>query len=180
MSSLTGPDLILAPLREADADLLFEWINDRDLVLLSSPFRPIGRPDHDEWFRRIRERSDTVIFGIRLSDGDRLIGSCQLNTIDERHRTCELQIRIGDAGARGMGYGSQAVSLLVKYAFQDLGLERVQVHVFETNQRAIRVYERVGFKREGVLRQAALIDSERVDVVVMGILSEDCEKSDGA
>jgi RimJ/RimL family protein N-acetyltransferase len=169
----------LAPLRDEDSDLLFEWINDRDLVLLSSPFEPVARADHDGWFRAIRERDDVEIFGIRLRDGDRLIGSCQLNAIDRRNRTCELQIRIGEGDARGRGHGTEALRLLLDHAFGPLGMERVGLEVFAANGAAIAAYERVGFKREGLLRSAALIDGERVDVVVMGVLPDEVADADG-
>ena len=56
----------LAALRDEDSDRLFTWINDRELVVSSAPFRPVARADHDAWFAAIREREDVRIFGIRL------------------------------------------------------------------------------------------------------------------
>ena len=76
----------LTPLRDEDSDRLFAWINDRELVVSSAPFRPVARADHDAWFAAIRQRDDVRIFGIRLIDIDELIGSCQLHSIDERLR----------------------------------------------------------------------------------------------
>ncbi len=177
--SSPGGGVELAPLRDEDSDALFAWINDRELVQLSSPFAPIARADHDRWFESIRDRDDVQIFAIRLGDGDRLIGSCQLNRIDRRNRSCELQIRIGEADARGSGHGTEAVRLLLAHAFGPLGMDRVGLHVLAKNEAAIRAYEKVGFEREGVLRSAALIDGERVDLVVMGILREEFEGGGG-
>ncbi len=174
-----GGGVELAPLREQDSDALFAWINDRELVQLSSPFEPVDRADHDRWFGSIRDRDDVEIFAIRLSDGDRLIGSCQLNRIDRRNRTCELQIRIGDPDARGHGHGTEAVRLLLRHAFGPLGMDRVGLHALATNEAAIRAYEKVGFEREGVLRGGALIDGERVDLVLMGILRDEFEGGGG-
>ncbi len=110
-----------------------------------------------------------MIFGIRLLEGGSLIGTCQLHAIDPIHRTAELQIRIAPSH-HGQGYGTEAVGLLLDHAFKDLNLHRVQLHVFATNARAIRVYEKAGFAREGVLLEAAYIDGKYVDVVVMGVL----------
>jgi RimJ/RimL family protein N-acetyltransferase len=169
----------LTPLREEDSDLLFEWINDQDLVELSSPFAPVSRNDHDAWFRSIRDREDVEIFAIRLRDGDRLIGSCQLNRIDRRNRACELQIRIGDADAQGRGYGTEALRQLLAHAFGPLGMERVGLHVLDGNEAALRAYEKVGFSREGVLRGAALIGGDRRDLVLMGILRSEFEGGGG-
>jgi RimJ/RimL family protein N-acetyltransferase len=138
------PDRVrLAPLRDNDSDLLFAWINDRELVILSAPFRRIERAEHDAWFASIRQREDARIFGIRLVDGDELIGSCQLHSIHDG--SAELQIRIGERNAQGRGYGSEAVRLLLRHAFWELGLRRVTLHVLASNTRALAVYRRAGF-----------------------------------
>ena len=160
----------LEPVRAADSERLFAWINDRELVLLSSAYSPVHEAGHSEWFESIRSRDDVVIFAIRRVADDELIGTCQLLSIDRRHRSAELQIRIGEPQAQGHGLGTEAVELLLGHAFDDLDLQRVQLHVFATNERAIRAYEKSGFEREGVLRDAVYVDGARLDVVVMAKL----------
>ena len=96
--------------------------------------------------------------------------NCQLRSIDSEHRNAELQIRIGERAAWGRGYGTDAVRLLVRHAFDDLDLHRVHLHVFATNDRAVRAYEKAGFQPEGRLRDGALIDGGYVDVLVMATL----------
>jgi RimJ/RimL family protein N-acetyltransferase len=167
---LRGERIILTPLRDEDSRILFEWINEREDVLLSAPYKPVHAADHREWFEGIRGRPDVAIFGIRLLDGDRLIGSCQLHGIDLRARSAELQIRIGDPDARGQGYGSDALGLLLRHGFDDLNLHRIWLRVFASNERAIRAYAGAGFVEEGRLRDAAYVDGEFVDVVVMARL----------
>jgi RimJ/RimL family protein N-acetyltransferase len=160
----------LTRLRPDDSDLLYEWINDRDLVVLSAPFRPVPRDEHDAWFATVTRREGTRIFAIRLAEDDRLVGSCQLHGIHPVHRSAELQIRIGAADARGRGVGTAAVDALLRHAFEELGLHRVYLHVLATNDGARRFYERLGFRTEGVSREAASIDGAWVDVVLMAIL----------
>jgi RimJ/RimL family protein N-acetyltransferase len=167
----------LAPLCDSDSPLLFEWINNRDLVVLSAPFRPVSRRDHDAWFDDIRGLPDTHIFGIRMREDDRLVGSCQLHGVHPVHRSAELQIRIGDDAARGRGLGTEAVRLLLSFGFDELRLHRIFLHVFETNDAARRLYERVGFRTEGVLREAARIEDEWVNVVVMALLDSEYDAS---
>jgi RimJ/RimL family protein N-acetyltransferase len=168
-------DIALVPVARDDLPLLFKWINDRDLVLLNAPYRPVAELRHESWFEDMLKRDDVHLFGIRHLESGRLIGSCQLLGVHAIHRHAELQVRIGDPDARGRGYGTQAVELLVRFGFVDLHLHRISLHVFADNVVAIRTYEKVGFRREGVSRDAAFIDGRYVDVVTMGILSTDVQ-----
>jgi RimJ/RimL family protein N-acetyltransferase len=159
----------LTPLRPEDSPLLFEWINDRALVGLSAPFRPVSQAEHDAWFEQIRSRDDVRIFGIR--EGGRLVGTCQLHSIHLVHRSAELQIRIGAPDARGRGIGTAATRRLLEIGFHQLGLHRVYLHVFATNDPARWLYERTGFRVEGVQREAVCIEGDWVDVLLMAILA---------
>lgn len=171
--TLRGEHVELAAVRDADRERLWEWINDREEMIHNASYSPVHERDHVDWFDAIRNRPDVVIFAIRAIADDELIGSCQLLNINPRHLTADLQIRIGATDQRGKGYGTEAVQMLLAHAFRDLGLERVQLHVFATNHRAIRTYEKAGLRREGILRSAAYIDGERCDLVVMGILRDE-------
>lgn len=162
--------IVLGPITRADAPLLFTWINDRELVILSSAYRPVHETTHREWLNGVSNRPDAVAFAISLKKTKRLVGVCQLTGISRVHRGAELQIRLGDGRWRGRGLGVEAVQLLVDFAFKDLNLHRVSLHVFRTNTRAIRTYERAGFSLEGALRDAAYVDGRYVDVLVMSIL----------
>jgi RimJ/RimL family protein N-acetyltransferase len=175
--ALRASDVALAALGDEDLPRLFEWINDRETALFNAAYRPVHEPDHRAWFDDIRARRDVAIFGIRrLRDGE-LVGSCQLHGIDPVHRSAELQIRIGKPEARGQGLGEQAVRLLLRFGFGDLNLHRIALHVFASNEPALRLYEKVGFRHEGVLRQAAYIDGQYVDVVLMAILQSEFDAS---
>lgn len=167
----------LTALTDADSETMLRWINDRDLVLLSAAYRPVDETNHREWFDAIRKRSDVVIFGIRELATGRLIGSCQLLAINLMHRKAELQIRIGEMDAQDRGYGKEAVRLLVDFAFRDLNLHRVELTVFDGNDRALKTYLAAGFVREGVLRQAAYIDGRYVDLIVMGLVRDERPKA---
>jgi RimJ/RimL family protein N-acetyltransferase len=160
----------LSPIRAGDSAALFRWINDRELVLFNAGYHPVHAGQHAVWMKRIVKTPDVAIFAIRVKRGDRLVGVCQLHTISALHRSAELQIRIGEASARSRGYGTEAVRLLVDFAFRDLNLHRVWLRVFTSNTRARKAYVAAGFVEEGVMRDAAFIDGRFVDVVVMGLL----------
>ncbi len=132
--------LTLEPLRDEDSDALFAWINDRELVELSAVFRPVSRAEHDAWFASVRSRDDVTIWAIREEGG--LVGTCQLIVAGAE---AELRIRIGVRDAQSRGIGTWAVRELVRRGFDDLGLERIWLQVFDVNERAIRAYEKAGF-----------------------------------
>ncbi len=151
--------ITLEPLRDEDSDTLFAWINDRELVEQSATFRPVSRAEHDAWFRRVTDpaRDDVLIYAIR-EDG-RLVGTCQLLVDGDE---AELRIRIGAADARGRGLGTEAVRALLRVAFEERGLRRVWLQVFAHNARAIRVYEKTGFRRCGELAGGRTLLMERL------------------
>jgi diamine N-acetyltransferase len=167
-----GTIVVLGPVREEDSATLFEWINDRELVLLNAPYRPVDSARHREWFESIRNRDDVTIFAIRDMEG-RLVGTCQLLHRNPVSLNAELQIRIGSPSDRGRGYGTAAVRQLLDFAFNDWNLHRVQLFVLEGNDAAIRTYEKCGFKLEGVLRQAVHIDGQYRNLIVMGVLRDE-------
>lgn len=170
---LRTKEIFLAPLTSDDVSLLFKWINERPERLLNSAYMPVHESQHNAWFENITKSSDVVIFSIKLSKTNKIIGTCQLHAIDFISRSAELQIRIGEPSYRDKGLGTQAVKLLTKFAFDDLNLNRVQLHLIGSNKRAYHVYLKAGFKKEGVLRQAAYIDGKYENLILMGMLKEE-------
>jgi RimJ/RimL family protein N-acetyltransferase/LmbE family N-acetylglucosaminyl deacetylase len=168
-----APTVQLTPISETDLPLLFKWINDRELVSLNARFKPISWEQHLDWFASLANRPDLRVFAISTAEENRLIGTCQLRHIDPGHGTAELVIRIGEQNLFGKGYGTQALILLCKHAFDVLGLQRIGLRVFADNLRAIRAYRKIGFRNEGRLRQAVEIEGQRKDMLIMGLLRED-------
>jgi RimJ/RimL family protein N-acetyltransferase len=158
----------LTALRDEDSDRLFAWINDRELVVSSAPFHPVVRADHDAWFATVREREDVRIFAIRRIDGDELIGSCQLHSI-EPGRSAELQIRIGERHEQSKGYGCEAVELLLREAFGPLALRHVKLHVFASNAPARAVYANAGFRELPGALETVEIDGRAEPVLRMAV-----------
>ena len=161
----------LRPVRQEDSRILFEWINNRELVVLNAPFRQISMVEHEQWFDSLGTRKNLAFFMIEDGDSGLAIGSCQLTNIHDVHRSAELQIRIGNPDYQNKGAGSEAVRLLIEHGFDKLKLHRIMLHVFSTNLRAMHVYRKKGFQQEGVLREAAFIDGRWLDVVVFGFIN---------
>ncbi|MEP7191056.1 MAG: GNAT family protein, partial [Roseiflexaceae bacterium] len=108
--------------------------------------------------------------GVRLLDGDELLGIVELDSILWPHRHTWVSIAIGEATNQGHGYGAEALGLALQFAFQELNLHRVQLTVFSYNQRAIALYEKLGFQREGIFREHLERDGTRFDMYLYGIL----------
>jgi len=113
-------------------------------------------------------------FTIRLLEDNRLLGDINLDIVNHwMGRNAFVGIGIGDRNDWGKGYGTDAMKIMLRYAFTELNLERVTLTVFEYNPRAIRSYEKVGFQHEGRQRARLLKDGKRWDMLFMGILRED-------
>lgn len=170
---MKSQNIYLGPLLQEDLPILFKWINDNELVKFNANYKPITEQEHHSWFERISHSHETIIFGIRLCSSQEIIGTCQLTNINFIHRNAELRIRMGSSEFRGKSYGTEAVNLLLRFAFDDLNLQRVHLHVFCNNNVAVKLYEKVGFIKEGTMRKAAYIDGHYLDVAIMGILREE-------
>lgn len=158
----------LRPLRKSDADLLYEWIINRNLVIHNSPFFPVSESNHEAWVERLMTKhSDLVIFVIEDRLSGYPIGTCQLVNINWIHRSAELQMRISDSSFQRCKYESEAVKLLSDFGFADLNLHRIYLSVFISSQREIETYEKCGFKCHGTLKEAAHIDGRWEDVQMM-------------
>ena len=98
------------------------------------------------------------------------IGNCSLSTRDPANREALLGILIGEPAYRDGGYGTDAMRLLCRFGFDQMNVERIELTVYGDNARAIRVYEKVGFRHEARRRQAHFVDGRYEDVLVMGLI----------
>lgn len=107
----------------------------------------------------------------------RLVGMVDLNIDHWPHRDAWLGIGIGARADWGQGYGTDALRLILRYAFDELNLRRVTLSVFEYNERALHTYRKLGFVEEGRQRQRLLRFGKRWDMVVMGLLQAEWKHS---
>ena len=128
-----------------------------------------------EWIEKDldKEMPAEYFFTIHVLDPDRLIGFVGLRDVRWNQRDAWVGIGIGEADYWNNGYGTDAMRLTLQYAFMELSLERVSLSVFTFNQRAIRSYEKAGFRPEGVKRQVIHRDGMIEDVLYMGILRQE-------
>ncbi|MFA6523239.1 MAG: GNAT family protein [Candidatus Peribacteraceae bacterium] len=143
-----GTSIGLSDMMEKDQPLFRSWLaNNEELRRLIDDSRIPTEEDQARWFDRCKQ-PDRRFFSILTTDG-RLIGNCGLVDIDREAGTSVLRVTIGDSEALGKGYGTEAVSLLLWYAFHELPMHAVSLRVLLHNTRAIRAYEKAGFRPTG-------------------------------
>ena len=162
----------LRELARADLPVINRWRQDRDLVDgLGAPARYITEEVDHAWFDDyLRRRGTDVRCAILVDDRPEPVGLVSLTGVDPVHRCCEFHLLVGDRSLHGRGIGTGATTQMLRHAFRDLNLHRVFLRVLAYNAAAIRVYEKAGFRREGVAREAAFKRGRYEDMVQMGIL----------
>ncbi|MGY4706330.1 GNAT family N-acetyltransferase [Candidatus Bipolaricaulota sp. J31] len=162
----------LRAIERDDIPRFLRWFNDPEIRRHLTMFRPLSRAEEERWVESLLSRRDDIVLAIEVKGGDGWvhIGNMGLHRIDWKNRAATLGIVIGEKSYWDKGYGAEAVRTMLRYAFLELGLNRVELEVFSFNLRALRCYQKAGFKREGVRRQALFRDGKFHDVILMGIL----------
>ena len=159
------------------------WRKDSEYMRLLDmwPATPFSAKKIEEWVKKDLEESrpNSVFFLIREKAENRLIGEIGLDGIRWNHGDTFVGIGIGERELWGKGYGTDAMRVMLRYAFTELNLHRVSLDVFEYNPRGIRSYEKAGFKVEGCHRGALNRDGRRWNEYFMGILRSEWEQSQG-
>ena len=162
---------LAAPLPEDAVTFAGFTVDDEYLRLINTgPARP-WPPDSFDFSKP--DSPNNCYFHLRTLAEDRVIGFAALSDIQWNNQTADLAIGIGNPKYRGKGYGSDALNVLLNYAFDELNLYRVGLSVIEYNTVAIHVYERLGFVREGVRRAAVQREGQRYDLLLYGILRDE-------
>jgi len=169
-----GKKTRLRRIEREDIPTFVRWFSDpevRTFLLVNSP---ISQAEEEKWFERKLEEEGSELFAIETLDGKH-IGNIELFDIHRIHRQAELGVVLGEKSYWGQGYGSDAILALLQFAFQELNLHRVQLRVYEDNERGKRAYEKCGFQLEGRLRDAIYRRGRYYDMLMMGILAHEFE-----
>jgi RimJ/RimL family protein N-acetyltransferase len=169
---LEGHLVRLRAVEESDLPLLHDMFNDPDVLhFLQVVTFPEPHAGTRGWWEATRDDPTTVNFTIETLPGE-IAGACGLMGIGGRSRSATLGIWIGKP-YWNRGFGTDAVRTVCRFAFREMNLQRVELHVHETNPRGRRAYEKVGFQEEGRLRRHHFIGGLPVDTIVMGLLAEE-------
>ena len=167
---LTGARVTLRAAAESDVDALFEIAAELETweQRTPQPPRPMSRPEFADRFRNaLTEPAGDVRFVIEAEGA--VVGRCDLFGFDTLARNAEIGISLA-ASARGHGYGTDALRVLVRFAFERRNLHRVHLSALATNTPALACYRKVGFVEEGRRREACWARGSYIDDVLLGLL----------
>ncbi len=168
--TLDGRRVRLRPLDERDADAMFASLQDAETVRLTGTRGTFTREQVRAWCAGLEGRDDRVDLAITDRRTGAYLGEAVLNEIEPIDRRASFRIALASIGLTGRGYGSEAAWLMLAHGFDALGLHRIELEVYAFNPRAIHAYEKLGFRREGVRRDALWQDGAFHDAIQMGML----------
>jgi len=169
---LCGRHVRLSAMTQDDLETVARWYEDADFLRLydSHPAYPKPKESLKKWLEERQEASDEFLFAVRLVGSDELVGMVSIDGIEWSNRAGWLSVGIGDPANWSRGFGSEAAELVLEFAFLELNLHRVTLTVFRYNERAIALYEKLGFRHEGAFRDFGERDGKRYDMLLYGLL----------
>lgn len=174
---ILGKKIYLRPIDSGDVNLFCDCINSLDIRYTFFTSFPTNRSRQEELLKNLYKEKDYIPFAICIKETNEAVGVTAFHRVDYVSRAAIFSIIIVDSKDWGQGYGSEATKLMVDYGFEILNLNRIQLHVFAGNERGIKAYEKAGFVKEGLLREAMYHNNEYCDFYVMGILRRDYYKN---
>ena len=178
MPHIAGERIVLREYQLTDLSYMRQWVNSPEITNgLSDIFLFPHTYYSTESFLKMMIEGSTEIKGFIIADKDskEYIGQIDLHKIDWKNRNAVLGIVIGREEYLGKGFGSEAIRMLQDFVFQSLNLNRLELEVYEYNERAYRCYLKCGFKEEGRLRKKLYRNGGYWDIICMGILRSEYE-----
>ncbi len=177
---LEDEDVGLRTLEEADADGNYQnWFNDAQVCKYNSHHRfAMAKEELLAFIRSSHNSRDALILAVEKKETEAHIGNISLQNINYFDRAAEISFLFGDRENWGQGYAAKAARLLIDHAFLQLGLRRIFFGTSEANLAMQKVGEKLGFRREGVRREALFKDGRFYDIYEYGLLKEEWECGD--
>ena len=155
-----------------DAPRFVKWLNNPEIHKFLQTRRRLTLAFERKYLRNILKSKNNINLAIETKDGTH-IGSVSLENINTDHDRATFGIFIGEKECWNHGLGSEAARLIIDYGFKKLKLHRIELGVLEYNPRAMKVYKRLGFKKEGVKREHILFRGKYYDDIHMGLLAKE-------
>ena len=170
-----GKRVMLRKMTEQDILKYHEWKNNLDIMRSTSPYLDMYSFEETKQFVMdvILNNQNSKSYMIVDNETHNVIGITSLVNIDWKNRNAECIIDIGEKDYWGKGIGKESLSMLLQYAFLELNLNRVGLKVYSFNERAINLYNNLGFVKEGEIRQEIYRDGSWHNTIIMGLLAQE-------
>jgi RimJ/RimL family protein N-acetyltransferase len=173
---ITGDQVRFRAIEKEDLPYFVKWLNDPEIREGLSLFLPLSFAEEQEWFDEMLKREPQARpMAIEIQPDPKIdewvfVGNWGFFGHDWQSRVAEIGLFTGEKKYWNKGFGTRITNLICKHGFDTLNLNRIWLRVFETNQRAIRVYKKAGFINEGRYREGQFLDGKYVDVMIMSML----------
>jgi len=178
-TTLIGRRVCLRALRRGDLVHLRKWLEDAEIRGLIGEVSSMSKEDSERFLEKVRGDAQRAWFMVVVKENSRAIGEAGLLRMDRAWRTTDISVIVWERQEWDKGYGTEAVLLLLDHAFRYLSFHRVAIGVVGFNERALRFWTKIGFKKEGVQRDGYFYDGKYHDFVLMSILEDEFRKLHG-
>ena len=168
---LEGEHVYISPMHPDDAETYAKWLNNPNITKYLSVHNSIVTIEGEkEYINNFQNKEFNL--AIIKKENDELIGNIGLSDVDYKSGTATLGIFIGEEENLSKGYGSEAIKLLIDYAFKELRLHNIMLETYDINERAQKAYQKCGFKEFGRRHEARFTDGTYHDIILMEIINK--------
>ncbi len=170
-----GNTVVLRGIEQDDNQMLLDLINDPETEkMLGGSSWPLTMRDQLNWFSNLSSNDKCLRCVIAIKeDPTKAVGTIILNEIDYKNGTAHIHIKLSANGGRGRGYGTDSINTLTKYAFNELRLNCIYANILTYNEASVKLFEKCGYKRDGVLRSRVYKNGNFYDVYAYSIIQND-------
>ncbi|MGD8795199.1 MAG: GNAT family protein [Anaerolineae bacterium] len=168
---IRGERVVLRAIERQDLANYVEWFNDPVVLEYFGRYRPLSLTEEEEWYEQMLQDPKTCNFAVELEG--RHVGGAGFDKIDGRNASAEVGLFIGLPELWDQGLGFDVLQSLLRFGFEQLNLNRIYLRVFARNERAVHLYEKLGFRHEGRWRQAEFRNGQYQDMLWMSVLREE-------
>ncbi|WP_372010295.1 GNAT family N-acetyltransferase [Paenibacillus chitinolyticus] len=176
---LEGEKVYLRPIDTGDTETYFQQLFQPQTRKLTGTQKHFTRNQIERYIEGKAQDTSSILLLIALTETDEVIGDIALQDIDSYNRSAGIRISIDSSRNQGKGCGTEALNLMLDYGFGIVNLHRIELNVFAYNERALHVYEKVGFKKEGVQKEALYYNHKYHDSILMAILEHEYRELHG-
>ena len=174
---LVGETIYLSPRNAEDVEIFTEWLNDFETTDYLGRSGYLVSFEAEKKYLEQNADNQNINFVMVTLENDKMIGTVSLEQIDNINRTATLGIFIGDKEYRSRGIGTEAIKLILDYGFHYLNLQNIKLNLMAFNERALRCYQKCGFKEYGRRRKCKFVNGKFYDSIQMDILAEEFSES---